>query len=342
MKGVDLGGYLQHTVIINSPIPLPATMIKTSDNAASPPIKAYDRSLDESVASPTNRTECSTTTTTQEQKENHQTDSASLGQNNSFSLEDLSKFPQELAQKIDWITRCNNPIEFLRKLGWHHHHSRRKSMKHQQTPAVLDDDDYEAAFDFEGDGSCEEENENNINPYVAFQVPQYCEYCGAASTAQCNPRTCSRPTTFFPNHRPPFAKPNAKPYQDSATNNHTGKQQHNHNSQRRKRPPIRSKDHWKIATTPKTKNQWIAPTATTPTTAECGESPITTTNPRLLFPNVDSNSSSKSVASAASSHPSFFPISTRELLQQRPRRQQQQEPMDIQWSSIPMTSSWNG
>jgi hypothetical protein len=232
----------------------------------------------------------------------HQHDD-SVRQNASFTLEDLSKFPRELSRRIDWITRCNNPIEFLRILGLHP--KRRKSKQ-----AVLDDDDYMRVMDF---GDTDEEI---INPYVAFQMPQHCEYCGAPSTNECDPRACPRPSTFFPKQQPPFAKPNAKIYND---NKDDIAKRRILQGRRRKRPPIRSNDHWKIVATPKTKNQWISPTSANETS-----SPVTT-NPRLLFPNVDCGSSNSSsnrsvTSSSGSGHPSFFPVSTRELLKQRPQR----------------------
>ena len=34
--------------------------------------------------------------------------------------------------------------------------------------------------------------------------PKHCEYCGAKTTLQCDPRTCDRPQLFFSKKKPPF------------------------------------------------------------------------------------------------------------------------------------------
>jgi hypothetical protein len=258
----------------------------------------------------------------------------SLHQNTSFSLDDLSKLPRELARKIEWISRCNNPFEVLRSLGLHP--GRENQQQQQQQSAVLDEDDYEQQmFGLEGE---DDQELDNINPYVAFQFLQHCEYCGAASTDQCIPSKCSRPSTFFPKQRPPFCQPNSKRWNDD--NDAMTKQTlYVHQRQpRRKRPPIQSSEEWKIVATPKVKNQWLTPTSVVipkvASSSSSSSSLLPMDHPRLLCSNIEKNyddfdeddytsikwtsSGSRSGASTNASnqqHPSFFPVSTRDLRQ---------------------------
>jgi hypothetical protein len=265
---------------------------------------------------------------TNEQHHHPQHDDSSP-QETSFSLDDLSKFSCQLARKIDWITRCNNPFEVLRSLGLH---SRMERQQQQDQSAVMDGDDYEQRiFVLEGEDNQELDN---TNPYVAFQFLKHCEYCGASSTDKCNPKTCSRPSTYFPKQRPPFCQPDSKKWNDDDDDTMIIHRLEDQQPRRRpKRPPIRYMDEWKIVATPKVKNQWVTP-STTLIHEGISTSNIDTTTTRLQSPTVQddeisikwTSSSSRSVASTNSSHqlqqqqhPSFFPVSTREL-RQRPQQ----------------------
>jgi hypothetical protein len=305
---------------MKSPAITATTFLPTSKSSGSRH-NNNSKSLEESIPSPAVVTTV-TSDSSSISDESHcypQHDNSLRQQNTSFSFDDLSKFPRELARKIDWINRCNNPFEVFRSLGIHP----RGEKQQLQHSAVLDGDDYEQQFFGLERERNDGELDNNINPYVAFQILPQCEYCGGASTDTCNPHTCSRPSTFFPKQQPPFCQPDSKKWKDDDTMRIQRLQELQR--QRRKRPPIRSMEDWKIVSTPKAKNQWrVTPLA--PTVVQEGK-----LSPRLLFPNLvnddeinmrpTSRSSLRSVVSTNSSHlqhPSFFPVSTRELHRQRP------------------------
>ena len=184
----------------------------------------------------------------------------------SFSFDDLSKFPRELARKVDWITQCHNPLEYLQTLGF------RTPQKKQS----FDMDDHVLDYDADNDQHYFQDDADHdaaaAMPFVAFSVPQHCEYCGSPSSKDCNPETCQRPSTFFPGQRPPFVSLGREWQDDTPSFSTTMTRQrlvqknadHNSiNSHGRRREDIRHLDPWKAAPTPKTKNQWISPARST-------------------------------------------------------------------------------
>mmetsp|Transcript_2322 Transcript_2322/g.4295 ORF Transcript_2322/g.4295 Transcript_2322/m.4295 type:complete len:318 (-) Transcript_2322:375-1328(-) len=113
-----------------------------------------------------------------------------LPSSSSFSFDDLSRFPRELAERVDWITQCHHPSEVLQTLGLSPRND--KVSNELINPATATTGDSGAVAT------------TTDTPYVAFRVPLHCEYCGSLSTSMCSPEKCQRPRTFFPKKRPPF------------------------------------------------------------------------------------------------------------------------------------------
>jgi hypothetical protein len=227
----------------------------------------------------------------------------------SFSFDGLSKFPRELARRVDWITQCHNPLEYLQTLGF------RSPPKNNKT--VHDDvDDHILEYHDDHDDECEADAIGM--PFVAFVVPQHCEYCGAESSKDCSPQTCQRPSSFFPKQRPPFCPAPTKSFDTTPSSSFTMKRrQQSYNTAK---DDILHMDPWKVAPTPKTKNQWIAPSVVAATDSTNHGSPGTSndgerfgrgtdkeherTATRLLFPEV-TEPSGRNCSDVASDLPSF-------------------------------------
>jgi hypothetical protein len=172
----------------------------------------------------------------QRQEEQQEEIPSSSSYASSFSfVDDISRFPQELVEKVDWITQCHNPIEYLQTLGF----TVGGGIGKQKLPTEeedLDDDENDVRII---DNNYGDPTNDTTTPFVAFQIPLHCEYCGEVSTNDCNPNTCRRPTTFFSKQRPPFYnidkwrnegeeeshKMNEKDFEDDNNDKNTTKQQ---------------------------------------------------------------------------------------------------------------------
>jgi hypothetical protein len=128
----------------------------------------------------------------------------------SFTLEDLSRFPQQLAAKVDWITQCHNPLEYLQSLG---------SPPGDPGDPSRDEPPSTSCPKNVSGGESEGDNDQSYAAatYIAFRLPHHCEYCGSPSTAECGSnaatadctisrRCCQRPPSYFPKQRPPFCQ----------------------------------------------------------------------------------------------------------------------------------------
>jgi hypothetical protein len=129
--------------------------------------------------------------------------SSSSSYTSTFSFDNISKFPQELVEKVDWITQCHNPIEYLQTIGFVKPSSlsTKKELDELQQRRDENNTIYDVDPIIADDGN---ERTSTTTPFVAFQVPVHCEYCGSPSAKDCYRSCCHRPKTYFPRKRPPF------------------------------------------------------------------------------------------------------------------------------------------
>ena len=122
-----------------------------------------------------------------------------------------SSFGSNISKSFDWaletavIESCQNPFEC-------HCFPIHAPTAREQTEIARQDknggcDDLREMIVSDGDKNDEEESED-VRPFVPFILPQYCEYCGSPSIRNCQKfdPACQRPETFFPRVKPPFGR----------------------------------------------------------------------------------------------------------------------------------------
>lgn len=86
--------------------------------------------------------------------------------------DDLS-FQGHLVERLEFVTQCRHPRDFLSIFEAHDHHS----------------------------GECNGMVDNSL----FYHIPSTCEYCGSVSVHHC-PSNCQRPRVFLAKKRPPFCR----------------------------------------------------------------------------------------------------------------------------------------
>ncbi len=122
-----------------------------------------------------------------------------------------SSFGSNISKSFDWalettvIESCQYPFEC-------HCFPIHAPTAREQTKIARRDknggcDDLREILVSDGDENDEEESED-VRPFVPFILPPYCEYCGSPSIRNCQKfdPACKRPETFFPRAKPPFRR----------------------------------------------------------------------------------------------------------------------------------------
>lgn len=126
----------------------------------------------------------------------------------------FSRIKHEITEKwkmVDWITQCHNPLEYYLPFDFDPNQKdgeRRSSMNNHNDQHVGGYGDGPADADAD---NCGGDNANGDmampTAYLAFRVPQHCEYCGQPSTKLCDAAKCARPKIFLHASTPPFQGP---------------------------------------------------------------------------------------------------------------------------------------
>ena len=137
--------------------------------------------------------------------------------NGSGPTSPFSRIKHEITEKwkmVDWITQCHNPLEYYLPFDFDPNNEKhtQKRNNQKQVPAEGDGDDDGLPMMIEDEGM--------PTAYLAFRVPQHCEYCGQSNTSLCDPSTCTRPRSFLRVSRPPPFLTNSSSVQQEKTKDH--------------------------------------------------------------------------------------------------------------------------